>query len=82
MQISISQINKRIVNKCLKYVERFNKFGSSDNQNAAATKAFSLRQILEKNDNLRDSERSQLINLAPHKAEEAFCLIPSLKEKY
>ena len=62
-------------------MERFNKFGSSDNHSAAAAKAFALRQTLEKCDNLKDFERAQLINLAPHKAEEAIILIPSLKDK-
>jgi hypothetical protein len=71
----------RIVSKCTKYVERFNKFGTSDNHDSAVAKALALRQTLEKYEYLKDYERAQLINLAPHTAEEAFCLVPSLKEK-
>ena len=40
-------------------------------------------RILEENElNLTNVEKSQLINLLPQKSEEAFALIPSLREKY
>jgi len=41
-----------------------------------------INRILNKNNfGFSEVEKSQIMNLLPQKAEEAFCLIPSLRDK-
>ena len=71
----------QIFKKTLNYFERFNKVNfESFEKNSQRSQE--IRRILEENDlNLSSVEKSQLINLLPQKANEAFTLIPSLREK-
>ncbi len=60
------------------YIERFNKYGLSE----MSTKATDLKNLFNPlKDKLAHFEEAQLIDLLPLKAEEAYSLIPSLKEK-
>lgn len=69
-----------VIYKTMQYVERFNKFGMVDDFNKGASKGSNLKQIIAKI-GLDAEEESFLLNLLPMKAEEAFSLMPSLKEK-
>ena len=60
------------------YIERFNKYGVPE----MSTKATDLKNLFNPlKDKLAHFEEAQLIDLLPLKAEEAYSLIPSLKEK-
>ena len=60
------------------YIERFNKYGLSE----MSTKATDLKNLFNPlKDKLAHFEEAQLIDLLPLKAEEAYSLIASLKEK-
>ena len=76
-----SEINP-ILGQTKAYIERFNKYGVPDSNEKLSTKAFYLRNLLWKPERkLSSFEEAQLIDLLPTSAEEAFSLIPSLKNK-
>jgi hypothetical protein len=69
-----------IFNLNLQYAERFNKYGMNDDVQKMAEKGIAIRELLG-DAGLDASEETLIINLLPLDAEEAFSLIPSLKEK-
>ena len=76
-----SEINP-ILGQTKAYIERFNKYGVPDSKDKLSTKAYDLRTLLWKPEKkLCSFEEAQLIDLLPTSAEEAFSLIPSLKNK-
>ena len=76
-----SEINP-ILGQTKAYIERFNKYGVPDSNEKLSTKAYYLRNLLWKPERkLSSFEEAQLIDLLPTSAEEAFSLIPSLKNK-
>ena len=81
-----SLLNESEINQTLgqtkAYIERFNKYGVPDSNEKLSTKAYYLRNLLWKPERkLSSFEEAQLIDLLPTSAEEAFSLIPSLKNK-
>ena len=76
-----SEINP-ILGQTKAYIERFNKYGVPVSNEKLSTKAYYLRNLLCKAERkLSSFEEAQLIDLLPTSAEEAFSLIPSLKNK-
>ena len=76
-----SEINP-ILGQTKAYIERFNKYGVPDSNEKLSTKAYYLRNLLWKPERkLSSFEEAQLVDLLPTSAEEAFSLIPSLKNK-
>ena len=69
-----------IFSENLQYSERFNKYGISEDLDKMAQKGISIRNLL-KEAKLDQFEEAMLINLLPYDAEEAFSLIPSLRDK-
>ena len=68
-----------IVKATKEFANMFNKYGFSDN---IAHKAYDIRKIFKTCDEkFTQLEQTILVDLAPSKAEEAFSLIPSLKQK-
>lgn len=71
-----------ILSKTKQYAERFNKYGFPETSDKTSTKAIELRKILNPPRNKFSTvEKAQLLDLLPLKAEEAFCLIPSIRDK-
>lgn len=64
----------------LQYAERFNKYGTNDELTKMASKAMAIRDLMG-DAGLSPTEESLIINLLPLDAEEAFSLIPTLKDK-
>ena len=61
------------------YLNTFNRYGVSEK---IANKAYNIRKIFVGPDELFDNvEQTALVDLAPSTAEEAYCLIPTLKTK-
>jgi hypothetical protein len=83
-KISKTQLNNMnsnpVFGKTLQYAERFNKYGFVDDFEKGAQKGIRIRNILSEG-KLDVDEESALINLLPLNAEEAFGLMPSLREK-
>jgi DNA-directed RNA polymerase II subunit RPB4 len=76
-----SEINP-ILGQTKAYIERFNKYGVPDSNEKLSTKAYYLRNLLWKPERkLSSFEEAQLIDLLPTSADEAFSLIPSLRNK-
>ena len=75
-----SMNNNSVFTQTLEYAERFNKYGFVDDFEKGAQKGIRIRNILAEA-KLDQDEESMIINLLPMKAEEAFGLMPSLKEK-
>lgn len=80
MSKSQNIINNPVFSKTLEYTERFNKYGIVEDFDKGAQKALRIKNILG-NANLDKDEHSVIINLLPMKVEEAFGLMPSLREK-
>ena len=81
-----SLLNESEINQTLgqtkAYIERFNKYGVPDSNEKLSTKAYYLRAVLWKPEKkLCSFEEAQLIDLLPTSADEAFSLIPSLRNK-
>jgi len=70
----------QIFNLNLQYAERFNKYGISEDLTKMAEKGVAIRELIG-DAGLDQFEECLIINLLPLDANEAFSLIPSLKEK-
>lgn len=71
-----------ILSKTKQYAQHFNKYGFPETSDKTSTKAIELRKILNPSRNKFSTvEKAQLLDLLPLKAEEAFCLIPSIRDK-
>lgn len=79
---SISNETGQFFNSSLQYSERFiSKYGYNTDKEALSNKLVSITKLFQNYDNLNDVEKPLLTNLLPLQAEEAFELIPTLKEK-
>jgi len=69
-------------NQSLQYSERFiSKYGYNTEKDALSNKIVSINKLFQNYGNLSDVEKQMLTNLLPLQAEEAYELIPTLKEK-
>ena len=66
-----------IIKDTREYLYTFNKYGISEN---ITTKAYNSRKLFDVKD-ITPEEQTLLVDLAPSKYQEAFSLIPTLKDK-